>query len=37
MIRANNKPSKTNYWRDNRKGIYLRGNTAVPIRDSHFI
>ena len=37
MIRANNKFSKTNYWRDNRKGIHSRGNAAVPIRDSYFI
>ena len=37
MTKANNKPSKTDYWRDNRKSIYLKGNTAVPIKDSYFI
>ena len=37
MTKANNKFSKTNYQRDNRKGIHLRGNATVPIRDSHFI
>ena len=37
MTRANNKFSKTNYRKDNRKGIYLRGNAAVFIKDSYFI
>ena len=37
MTRADNKPSETNYRRDDKKGIYLRGNAAVPIRDSYFV
>ena len=37
MTRVNNKFSKTDYQKDNKKGIHLKGNAAVPIKNSYFV